>query len=158
MPTKPPTEISRSIDIDAPVDRVWSLVSDLPGMGRLSPENAGGRWLAGATGPAVGARFRGANRRGWRRWSTDVRVTECDPRRSFGFDVRSLGMGVSHWSYAVTPRAGGCSVTETWQDRRGRPMVVIGLLASGVADRSAFTATSIETTLAALKTHAESGG
>jgi hypothetical protein len=150
--------ISRSVEIDAPADRVWSLVSDLPGMGRLSPENAGGRWLTGATAPAVGARFRGANRRGWRRWSTAVRVTDCEPGRSFGFEVRSLGMGVAHWSYAVSPRPGGSTVTETWEDRRGRAMALIGRLATGVADRGAFTATNIESTLAALKAHAESGG
>ncbi|MFN2524390.1 MAG: SRPBCC family protein, partial [Mycobacteriales bacterium] len=57
------TSVSRSTDVDAPADVVWGLVSDLPGMGRLSPENTGGRWSGGATGPAVGARFRGANRR-----------------------------------------------------------------------------------------------
>jgi hypothetical protein len=150
------TDLSRSIDIDAPPDRVWSLVSDLPGMGELSPENAGGRWLG--AGPAVGARFRGANRRGWRRWSTDVRVSVCEPGRAFAFDVRSLGMGVAHWAYDITPRPGGCTVTETWSDRRGRPMVVIGLLATGVADRAAFTASSIERTLAALKSRAEAAG
>jgi hypothetical protein len=156
--TSGPTEITRSTDIDAPAERVWSLVSDLPRMGELSPENTGGRWLPPATGPAVGARFRGANRQGWRRWSTAVRVTDCQPGRTFAFDVRSLGMGVAEWSYLITPTNAGCTVTETWRDRRGRAMVVIGLLASGIADRSAYTASSMEQTLAALKQRAESTG
>ena len=30
--------------IDAPAERVYDLVSDLPAMGRFSPENRGGRW------------------------------------------------------------------------------------------------------------------
>ena len=51
-PAPAPGELSRSIDVDAPPARVWDLVSDLPGMGRLSPENAGGSWLGGATGPS----------------------------------------------------------------------------------------------------------
>src|SRR5687768_3849760 len=54
--------ISRSIELAADPDVVWAIVTDLPGMGELSPENAGGRWVGGSTGPAVGARFRGVNR------------------------------------------------------------------------------------------------
>ncbi|MBK5306296.1 MAG: SRPBCC family protein [Frankiaceae bacterium] len=150
--------ISRTVDVDAPAERVWALVSDLPGMGALSPENTGGSWLGGATGPAVGVRFRGSNRHGWRRWSTAVRITACEPGHLLSFDVGSLGLAVSRWTYAVAPRPGGCTVTETWEDRRGRAMDVIGLLASGVADRQAYTAQSIEHTLAAVKQRAEPAG
>jgi hypothetical protein len=149
--TQPPT-VSRSVEVDAPPEVAWALVSDLPRMGRLSPENAGGRWLGGATGPAVGSRFRGANRRGLRRWSTAVQVVECSPGRRFAFDVSSLGLAVARWAYDVAPRG----VTETWLDRRGRLMTGIGLLATGVADRESYTATSIEQTLAAVKRRAES--
>jgi hypothetical protein len=147
--------ISRTVDVDAPPERVFGLVSDLPGMGGLSPENTGGRWLDGATGPAAGVRFRGSNRNGWRRWSTVVRVTTCEPPRRFGFDVDSICLAVARWTYAIAPRPGGCTVTETWEDRRGRAMDLIGVLASGVGDRAAYTATSIEQTLAALKARAE---
>jgi hypothetical protein len=150
----PRPSITRSIEVDAPAEEVWAMVSDLPRMGELSPENTGGSWR-GAAGPAVGARFRGANRRGWRRWSTAVQVTTCDPPHRFGFDVSSLGLAVSRWTYEVAPRPGGCTLTETWLDRRGRPMDVIGLLASGVADRGPYTARSIEHTLAAVKQRAE---
>ena len=147
--------VSRTVRVAAPPDAVWRLVSDLPGMGRLSPENVGGRWVGGATGPAVGARFRGANRRGLRRWSTAVTVTACEPGRRFAFDVSSLGLAVSRWTYDVQPAGSGCTLTETWEDRRGRTIDVLGRLVSGVADRSAYTATSIETTLAAVKREAE---
>lgn len=149
------TTITRSLDVDAPPDRVWELVSDLPKMGELSPENAGGSWLGGATGPAVGARFRGANRRGWRRWSTAVEVIECEPGSRFAFQVRSLGLGVATWSYDVAARPGGCTVTEAWLDQRGAAMERIGRLATGVADRTGYTAESIERTLAAVKEAAE---
>jgi hypothetical protein len=147
--------LTRSIDIDVPAERVFALVSDLPGMGELSPENTGGRWLGGASAPAVGVRFRGSNRKGWRRWSTVVRVITCEPPTRFAFDVSSIGLSVSRWTYDIASRPGGCTVTETWEDRRGRAMDVIGLLASGVGDRTAYTATSIERTLAALKERAE---
>ena len=147
--------VSRSTDIAAPAERVWQLVSDLPGMGRLSPENVGGRWLGGGTGPVVGARFRGTNRQGWRRWSTQVRVTACEPGRRFAFDVSSLGLAVSRWTYDIAPEAGGCRLTETWEDRRGRIIDVLGRAVSGVGDRAAFTADSIEQTLAGVKQAAE---
>ena len=158
MPTVPApttTTVRRTVDVDAPADAVWQLVSDLPRMGRLSPENAGGHWRRGANGPAVGARFRGTNRQGWRRWSTAVRVTESVPGRRFAFDVSSLGLAVSRWTYDVVDRPGGCLVTETWEDRRGRVIDRLGRLVSGVDDRAAFTARSIERTLAAVKVTAE---
>jgi hypothetical protein len=151
----PDAPVSRSTAVDAPAEAVWAIVSDLPGMGRLSLENTGGRWTGGATGPAVGARFRGANKRGARRWSTSVRVTDCEPGRRFAFDVSSGGLGVARWSYEITPHGAGCTVTETWEDRRGRPMALLGRLVSGVGDRAAFTAQSIEQTLAAVKRVAE---
>jgi len=150
-----PKTIARSVDVDAPVERVWAVVTDLPRMGELSPENTGGRWMGGATQAAPGVRFRGRNRQGWRRWSTDVLVIECDPPRRFAFDVRAAGLSVARWSYDVSPRDGGCTVTEAWQDRRGRAVQAIGVLASGVRDRSAFTADSIEATLAAVKQRSE---
>ncbi len=149
-------EITRSVRVEAPAQRVWELVSDLPRMGELSPESAGGSWRGGATGPAVGSRLRGTNRAGWRRWSTEVTVTRCEPGSAFGFEVRALGLGVARWDYTFEPDgAGACTVTEGWTDRRGRVMKVVGALTSGVSDRAAFTVTSIEQTLAALKSAAE---
>ncbi|MCW2571390.1 MAG: hypothetical protein JWO88_1448 [Frankiales bacterium] len=147
--------ISRTVDVDAPAEQVWALVSDLPRMGELSPENAGGSWLGGATGPAVGVRFRGSNRQGWRRWSTLACITACEPGSRLAFDVSSVGLAVSRWSYDIAPRPDGCRVTETWQDRRGRVINAVGQLVSGVPDRAAFTAQSIEQTLAEVKSRAE---
>lgn len=149
-------EISRSVDVAAPADKVWALVSDLPGMGRLSPENTGGTWIKGATGPVVGARFRGSNRSGWHRWSTTVTVVRCEPGSQFAFNVGAVGLKVAEWSYSLAPSGAGCTVTETWTDNRGAIMKAIGQLTTGVGDREAFTATSIERTLAAVKATAES--
>lgn len=148
-------EITRSVHVEAPAQRVWELVSDLPRMGELSPENKGGRWVGGATGPAVGARFRGVNRSGWRWWSTTVRVTRCEPGTAFAFAVTAVGLKVAEWSYTIASEGDACTVTETWTDHRGGPMKALGLLTTGVSDRSVFTATSIEHTLAAVKAAAE---
>lgn len=143
--------ITRSVTVEAPAQRVWELVSDLPGMGALSPENDGGRWVKGASGPAVGARFRGRNSQGWRQWGTDVVVTRSTPGTAFAFDVTSLGLGVATWSYELEDHGDSCTLTESWQDRRGPVIAVLGRAVAGVADREAFTAESIEATLAAVK-------
>ena len=79
------------------------LVSDVTRMGEWSPENTSCRWLGGATTPSVGARFKGTNRRGWRRWSTTCTVTEAEPGRRFAFDVRSGPLAISSWSYEFVP-------------------------------------------------------
>ena len=151
------TTVSLSVDVKAPPEVVWALVSDLPGMGAYSPESTGGSWAGGASGPAVGAVFRGTNASGSRSWSTRSTVVACEPGRRFAFDVRSVGLAVAQWSYDLEPTGSGCRVTETWQDRRGAVVGVAGRLLTGVADRAAFTAGSIEATLAAVKARAETG-
>ncbi len=155
MPAPAPSTISRTVEVAASPDRVWELVSDLPGMGAFSPENTGGSWTGGATGPAVGAGFVGRNGSGGRRWSTRSTVTRCSPGREFAFAVRSLGLPVAEWAYEIEATPQGCRVTEQWQDRRGRVMHVLGRLVTGVQDRGTFTATSIEQTLASVKQRAE---
>ena len=62
---------------------------------------------------------------------------------------------MADWAYELEPTAEGCRVTETWTDRRGGLLSAAGRLVSGVSDRSAFTAHSIEQTLAAVKDRAE---
>ncbi len=149
------TSISRSTQIAAPAEKVWALVSDLPGMGALSPENTGGKWLGGATGPTVGARFKGTNKNGVRRWSTSVQVVRSEPGKAFAFAVSYLGVPVANWSYVLEPATSGCTVTETWEDRRPGWFAKVGGLATGVTDREDATATNLEATLAALKAAAE---
>lgn len=156
--TSPARTLSRSTSVAAPPLRVFELVSDLPGMGRFSPENAGGQWRGGATGPAVGVGFRGQNRRGIHRWSTRCTVTRCEPGRAFAFSVSSIGLPVADWAYDIEADGDGCRLTETWTDRRGRLITVAGRLVSGVSDRSAFTVESIERTLAGVKQAAEKQG
>jgi hypothetical protein len=52
-------------------------------MGEWSPENQGGEWLDGATGAAVGARFRSRNKRK-ASWAATGVVTQADRDRVFG--------------------------------------------------------------------------
>ena len=51
------TPVSVSVEIKAPVEKVWAMITDLPRMGEWSPENKGGEWMKGATTAAVGTSF-----------------------------------------------------------------------------------------------------
>lgn len=150
--------VSVSRTMDVPAERVWDLVTDLARMGEWSPENTGGQWVGGATGPAPGAVFRGSNRSGFRRWSTLATVVTWEPPRHFAFDVSALGMKVSRWEYVVEPAGTGCRVTETWTDRRGRLLHALGRPVSGVADRAAHNRAGMETTLERLAAAAARSG
>jgi hypothetical protein len=124
-------------------------------MARLAEEFHGGAWLGGLTSARVGARFRGHNRRGWRRWSTTSTVTDADPGQRFGFDVRSVGTLIAHWEYDLEQTEDGCRVTESFWDHRPSWFLPIGGLASGTVKRDTVNQLNIERTLERLKSTAE---
>ncbi|WP_102144236.1 SRPBCC family protein [Mycobacterium hubeiense] len=108
---------SVTVPMAAPADKIWNLVADVRNIGRFSPETFEAEWLDGATGPAVGARFRGHVKRneiGPVYWTT-CRVTHCEPGREFGFDVLIGDRPVNHWHYRLTPVDGGTEVTESFR-------------------------------------------
>ena len=143
-----PDSLSVSRDIAASAEVVWTLVSDLPRMGEWSPENQGGTWLSGATGPKVGAKFKGNNRNGSKTWSTIARVDECEPGRSFGFRILVGPMKVARWHYGIAGTGeSSCRVTETWTDERSGLIRKLGKPFSGVGDRAAHNKAGMEETL-----------
>ena len=152
-------DVSVTRQIAAPPDVVYALVTDLPRMGEWSPENEGGSWVGGATGAEVGAKFKGENANHGKSWSTVAKVTDADPHRTFGFDVTALGLlPISRWRFDISPTDSGCTVTESWTDRRPRWFRPIATKLSGVADRVEFTEGSMQQTLEQLATEAESTG
>jgi hypothetical protein len=134
---------------------MYELVSDVTRMGQWSPETRACRWVGGASGPSVGARFRGSNRFGWRRWSTTCTVTAADPGERFAFAVSLGSVPISQWSYEFRAEAGGCRVTEVFEDRRPRWMDVLGRPVMGIADRDEHNRTTMRATLTNLKRYAE---
>lgn len=150
------SQVTVEQEIAAPAERVWALVSDVTRMGEWSPEAVGATWLGGATGPTVGARFKGKNQRGWHRWSTKAEVVEAEPGRAFAFDVTLGPLKVARWGYRLEPTADGCRVEERWEDHRGSIVKAVGGPATGVADRAAHNREGMTTTLANLAVAAES--
>jgi uncharacterized protein YndB with AHSA1/START domain len=108
---------SVTVHMAAPPDRIWELVSDVTRIGRYSPETFEAEWLDGATGPAVGARFRGhvkRNGKGPVYWTTCTVLTST-PGREFAFGVGSADKPINVWRYRLEPSGDGTDVTESFQ-------------------------------------------
>ncbi|WP_307808242.1 SRPBCC family protein [Streptomyces oryzae] len=135
----------------------YRVVSDPPVLIRLGEEAHRARWLDGATASAVGARFRGHNRNGLRRWVTTCRITDADPGRCFGYEVTAPpGVPISRWQYDIAPAAEGCTVTETNWLRVPLWFIPFAILITGVADRIGANRAHIGVTLQRLKQYLES--
>jgi len=96
--------------VEAPPDRCYALVADVTRMAEWSPETVRARWVGGATGPAVGARFRGTNKQGIIRWSTTPEVLVVAPSREFAFRTKE-----TVWRYRFEPEGTGTRITESFE-------------------------------------------
>jgi len=139
--------------------RLYDLVADLPRMGKWSPECAGGEWLDGVTEARPGARFKGRNENGRKRWQTVSTVIVAEPGQELAWETRAFGRPVAVWRYRFAPDGdGGTVVTESTEDRRGLLFRVFGSTASGVSDRHTHNAETMRVTLERLKEAAERHG
>lgn len=156
--TKRRTHDSVSIEIAAPPEGVYRLVSDIARMGEWSPECRACAWTKGATGPVVGARFTARNkgRRG-PSWSNTPTVTVAEPGREFAFNRSGPGIGSYTWRYAFEPITTGTRVTESYDVERPLPRVMSWLTEKwvGSTDRDADLRRGMELTLSRIKQAAE---
>src|SRR6201991_2725080 len=107
---------SATVSMSAPADKIWNLIADVRNPGRFSPEVFEAEWLDGATGPALGARFRGHVKRngiGPVYW-TNCTVTTCEPGRDFAFTVYANKSPSNTWRYRLAPSGAGTDVTESF--------------------------------------------
>ena len=147
-----------SIDIAAPPEKIYELVSDITRMGQWSPECVRCSWTKGATGPAVGARFKAKNkaRRG-PAWFNTPTVTVAEPGREFAFNRNGPGIGSYTWRYVMAPTPAGTRLTESFDAERplGSAMTWLTEKWTGSTDRDADLQRGMTITLARIKTAAE---
>jgi uncharacterized protein YndB with AHSA1/START domain len=92
--------------IDAPIERVWQLVTDINLPARFSTEFLGADWLDAA--PGVGARFQGRNHhKAMGEWETTSFVNRYEPLRAFGWAVSDLDSPSSSWWFELEQEPGG---------------------------------------------------
>ncbi len=153
--------VEADIFVAAPATRVWELVIDLERMGQWGPEYQGGEWLDGATGPVVGARFKGRNKRREREWESISTVLEAAVGRSFAWAVGNPHNPAATWRFDFTPEGAGTRVHQHVQLGPG-PSGLTARIAELpdreediVAARTAELQRHMQITLQGLKTSAE---
>jgi nitroreductase len=114
--------VTAEIDIDATVDRVWELVTDINTPGRHCNESAGASW--DDDGPhGVGSSFKGRNATddtghpiindvlmrlvGAMEWETPCTVSVWEPGRAFIYSVGDPENPWARWGFTLQPLLGG---------------------------------------------------
>jgi uncharacterized protein YndB with AHSA1/START domain len=138
---------SATIHIEAPPEAVYDLITDVTRMGEWSPETYECEWVDGATGPAVGARFKGRNRMGPAKWSTTPKVTAAERGKVFEFNT-----GPTTWRYDFAGDGTGTTVTERYEITNGATRFFTKALG-----RTGKLQSGMEQTLQKLKAVAEKG-
>lgn len=152
-----PTVIE-SIEIAAPADLIYRLLTDVARMGEWSPEATGARGKFTGRVPKVGDTFTGTNKRGFVVWWTRCTVSVAQAPTKFEFIVERKPLRISTWTYELRAKGAMTVVTEVWTDNRQGP---IGLLVKGLGQliiagsRPDHNRRNMKATLSALKVTAE---
>jgi len=149
-----PLPISASVELAAPPETVWELVSDVSRMSDWSPE-CRKIVVLGSPKQGVGTKFIGLNRRGWAVWPTTSKVVRFEPGKAVAWRTRESG---ATWSYEIAPTASGTSLT----GRRELPSYTIGTklmapIIGGAGGHDQELAEGIRTTLERIKAAIEKG-
>ena len=157
--TDMPTQGAATVEIAAPPQLVWALLTDLDVLPTFSPENERCELLGAATELAAGVRFRGHNRAGDYEWHADCEVTVFEPLREFTYVVPPGFEHATTWRYTieVVPGEDGPHprVTESFD----APLLALPDVYPGrIEGRCENLRRACETTLANLKLAAESAG
>ena len=150
-------DIEVTAHVDASPTRVWELIGDPTRMGEWSPECRRVNWTSGSSHATVGARFKGHNRNGWRRWTTTGTLVEVEADHAIAWDVKFGMIPVARWAYRIQADddGRGCTVTETFDDHRSSGFKVVGKPARGVSDAAEHNRRGMEATLERVKAAAE---
>lgn len=146
-----PTRIAATVEMDAPAQEVWEVVSDLARMPEFSPELRKA-YVVGR--PGIGARILGINRRGVVAWPTTSRVVRWEPGRALAWRTRE---SAATWVYELEPTPTGTRVTgRRVLTRFSVATALLGPVIGGAAGHDAELAAGIRTTLERIKAVVES--
>lgn len=154
MPLTDVAPIEASIEVAAPPERVWELVSDLRNMPRWSPQCR--KTIVRGGVMREGAKLINLNRRGLLVWPTQAMVTELVPERRIAFRIKE---NWTVWSFelSATPD-GGTRVLQRREAPRGISDVSVKLtkaVLGGVEEFTTELQQGMHQTLARIKQDAE---
>jgi hypothetical protein len=121
-----PLEGTTVAEVATTPEALYAVASDVTRIGDWSHECKGATWHGGAQGPAVGARFRGRNRTGWRRWSRLCEVTVLDPPNRLAWrTVGAMGwVDSTEWQLTFTGLEDGRTrITQHYRVLKSNPLL-----------------------------------
>jgi ligand-binding SRPBCC domain-containing protein len=102
--------------IEAPPEVLYDIVSDVTRTPERTPDIVRCEWLDGATGPAVGARFKAINKQGrGPNWSNKPVVTVADRGTEFSFTRTEPFAGTILWRHQFVAEGDGTRVVESYE-------------------------------------------
>ncbi|MEZ0363786.1 SRPBCC family protein [Mycobacterium sp. pUA109] len=145
--------LQTQIEINAPVAKVWELISDFRRMPQWSPQC---RWMKQFGPLRPGTRTLNLNRRGSMFWPTTSTITEVVPQQKLAFRVNA---NRTVWSYELEPTATGTKVVESRHAENGVSAVsnlTVKALMGGVPNFERELLDGMNASLASIKAAAES--
>jgi hypothetical protein len=102
--------------IEASPEALYDLISDVTRTPERTPDIVRCEWIDGATGPAVGARFKATNKQGrGPNWSNKPVVTVADPGREFSFTRTEPFGGTILWRHQFVREGTGTRMIESYE-------------------------------------------
>jgi hypothetical protein len=147
-----PTSASRSIDIAAPPEVVYDVLSDITRTGEWSPECRSCEWVDEPG--KVGSRFKGHNRSGVARWTTTAQLLDADRPSLFRFATLFRDKPSTKWTYELAPNGSGTTLTESF-DSIDAPAFIKLAERYLIRNRQEQLEKGIDETLAKIKAIAE---
>lgn len=142
------------VDINAPISKVWELISDLRRMPEWSPQC---RWMKPFGPVRQGTRTLNLNRRNRMFWPTTCTVVEIVPDRKLAFRVDA---NHTIWSYELEPAGEGTRVIESRHAENGVTAfsnLSVKALFGGTDNFEQELVDGMNATLARIKAVAEEG-
>ncbi len=146
--------LQTQIDIDAPVWKVWALISDLQRMPQWSPQC---RWMRPIGALRPGTRTLNLNRRYRMFWPTTCTVVEVIPDKKLAFRVNT---NRTIWSYELEPEGQGTRVIESRHAENGVTAISslsVNALFGGTSNFERELLEGMNASLATIKAVAEKG-
>lgn len=143
------------IEIEAPVTRVWALVSDVCRMPEWSPQVASTRLRSGFGRCELGTEFTNRNKEGELEWTTHGEITRFDVEQAIAFRITESWV---IWSFLLEPTDGGTLLTQRREAPEGLSDLSLELTDGFMGGQAAFTETlraGMRQTLERIKAAAE---
>lgn len=111
--------------IEATPETLYDFIADVTRTPERTPDIVRCEWIDGATGPAVGARFKSINKQGrGPNWSNKPIVTVAEPGREFSFTRTEPFAGTILWRHQFVTEGSGTRMIESYEVLK--PVSIVG--------------------------------